>query len=81
MKLEDNIKKICEDLSEELVNDFDRDKAMILNNLCEYVLPKKQRSAIVSNISSDKNYKITYEYNSHPGTPATDEEPKEVQSS
>jgi len=48
-KLEDNIKIICEKLAEDIVNNleaenFDKDKAMILNNLAEYIMPKLTRS-------------------------------------
>lgn len=49
MTLEDNIKTICEKLAQDIVEDlkheeFDKDKAMILNNLAEYIMPKLTRS-------------------------------------
>ena len=52
MSLEANIKTICEILAEdckrdlEVGKDFNKDKLMILNNLCEYVMPKMTRTNV-----------------------------------
>ena len=62
MSLEKNIKIICEDLAEDLASEFDKDKAMILNNLCEYVLPKKQRIGHDIGVSEKRDFVINYYY-------------------
>ena len=54
----DNIEKICLDLSKDLVLEFDKDRAMLLNNLCEYIVPKKQRIGHETNISEARDFKI-----------------------
>jgi len=58
MSLEENIKKICEELAKDLVHEFDKDQAMILNNLCEYILPKKQRIGHNTDISEARDFVI-----------------------
>jgi len=57
-KTVDNIALICENISKDLVLEFDKDQAMILNNLFEYVTPKKARISFESNISESRDFQI-----------------------
>ena len=70
MSLEQNIKTICEKLAEELANSdkIDKDKGMLLNNLSEYILPKRQRIGHQSETGESKDFQVIYEYKSNGGT-------------
>ena len=87
MSLEDKIKMICNLLADEILQAakdgevVPRDAGMLLNNLSEYAIPKQQRTPITSRVSSDRNYKITYEYieaDTHGSTSDPDEGSEEV---
>ena len=58
MSTVENIEQICLSLSEDLTEKFDKDKAMILNNLLEYVTPKKARINFESNVSESRDFQI-----------------------
>ncbi len=60
MTLEENIKVICEALAEDVATKFDKDKAMILNNLCEYILPKRQRIGHITEVGESRDFTIKY---------------------
>jgi hypothetical protein len=53
-----NIEAICEQLSDDLIEKWDKDKAMALNNLCEYIHPKRQRIAHTTEITTSKDFII-----------------------
>ena len=79
MTLEENIKVICEALAKDVAAKFDKDKAMILNNLCEYILPKRQRIGHITEVGESRDFTFNdHEDRTNRSIKATDAEASET---